>query len=688
MENWGREERRERLLFTEERRKKFFEREEEEEETSHTKKKQREENPIMNEEEEEEDPYYSRRRTTIMRDDDDDDSTAAAAAAGTTNPPFPSSTSVGIGIGIGSARGMMNNDNENENDVETNNTFTNTNKITVDEAFDGYVGQIGRGQLKQFLLSSSAWLPAAFLTLVSVFTQRTPEWECLVGSDEEDYYYSYCSEQKAKASEDDLSVLCTLNDYYDKNKNGTTSSADGGENVVWKWTNEKQSIVSEFSLICKDEYKIQLASSMFFLGFFFGAGVLGQLSDARGRRTGVYAAVLISSLGAGLASISYSYSQYFVAVFIGGFGVGGIGVASFVLCTEPLGISWKGIMGIGTQYWWALGICSMSFFGYLMRESWRTYSFFCGVIGCGYVALTFSFLRESPRWLLANGKPNEAKEVLEFLAKKNGRLTFDRLPDLKEPERTESVNVSAIFPHKKLKLRLMCMAFVFACNGLIYYGISLNVGNLAGSIYLNNFLSGLVEIPSHIVAQFAVDIIGRRTTLMSMMSLSGFGAFISGFLKGKQRIFFALVGRFGISGSFNVVYLYTTELFPTIVRSAALGSCSMIGRIGSISAPQVLFLRVISPELPSIVLALFAFLAVLTCTLVPETHGLILEESLEGAELQACGEEVTQNLAIGSQFSNNFTQLIAEEEDDEYDEYEGSRMLGTMAVNSSSTMRT
>jgi len=629
-------------------------------------------------------------------DDDDDDDSTAAAAAGTTNPPFPSSTSVGIGIGIGSGigSGMMNNDiNENENDdVETNNTFTNNNKITVDEAFDGYVGQIGRGQLKQFLLSSSAWLPAAFLTLVSVFTQRTPEWECLVGEDDDEddayYYYSYCSEQKAKASEDDLSVLCTLNDYYDKNKNETTSSVDGGENIVWKWTNEKQSIVSEFSLICKDEYKKQLASSMFFLGFFFGAGVLGQLSDARGRRTGVYAAVLISSLGAGLASISYSYSQYFVAVFIGGFGVGGIGVASFVLCTEPLGISWKGIMGIGTQYWWALGICSMSFFGYLMRESWRTYSFFCGVIGCGYVALTFSFLRESPRWLLANGKPNEAKEVLEFLAKKNGRLTFDRLPDLKEPERTESVNVSAIFPHKKLKLRLMCMAFVFACNGLIYYGISLNVGNLAGSIYLNNFLSGLVEIPSHIVAQFAVDIIGRRTTLMSLMSLSGFGAFISGFLKGKQRIFFALVGRFGISGSFNVVYLYTTELFPTIVRSAALGSCSMIGRIGSISAPQVLFLRVISPELPSIVLALFAFLAVLTCTLVPETHGLILEESLEGAELQACGEEVTQNLAIGSQFSNNFTQLIAEEEDDEYDEYEGSRMLGTMAVNSSSTMRT
>ena len=108
---------------------------------------------------------------------------------------------------------------------------------------------------------------------------------------------------------------------------------------------------------------------------------------------------------------------------------------------------------------------------------------------------------------------------------------------------------------------------------------------------------------------------------------------------------------------------------------------------GSISAPQVLFLRVISPELPSIVLALFALLAVLTCTLVPETHGLVLEESLDGAELQACGEEMTQNLAIGSQFSNNFTQLIVEEEDDEYnDNDDGARMLGTTAIDSSSSM--
>ena len=65
--------------------------------------------------------------------------------------------------------------------------------------------------------------------------------------------------------------------------------------------------------------------------------------------------------------------------------------------------------------------------------------------------------------------------------------------------------------------------------------------------------------------------------------------------------------------------------------------------------------------------------------------GLVLEESLEGAELQALGEEVTQNLAIGSQFSNNFTQLIVVEDEDDNEYGDEARMLGTTAVNSSTT---
>jgi OCT family organic cation transporter-like MFS transporter 4/5 len=49
------------------------------------------------------------------------------------------------------------------------------------------------------------------------------------------------------------------------------------------------------------------------------------------------------------------------------------------------------------------------------------------------------------------------------------------------------------------------MAFIFVANSMVYYGLSLNVGSLGGSIYLNSFLSGLVEMPSYAFAQVRVN---------------------------------------------------------------------------------------------------------------------------------------------------------------------------------------
>jgi MFS family permease len=43
-----------------------------------------------------------------------------------------------------------------------------------------------------------------------------------------------------------------------------------------------------------------------------------------------------------------------------------------------------------------------------------------------------------------------------------------------------------------------------------------------------------------------------------------------------------IVLKFLASASFAIIYLYSTELFPTNVRTTGLGICSMIGRLGAI----------------------------------------------------------------------------------------------------------
>jgi hypothetical protein len=38
------------------------------------------------------------------------------------------------------------------------------------------------------------------------------------------------------------------------------------------------------------------------------------------------------------------------------------------------------------------------------------------------------------------------------------------------------------------------------------------------------------------------------------------------------------------------MFLYASELFPTVLRGAAIGHCGFWGRVGSLLAPQLLFL--------------------------------------------------------------------------------------------------
>ena len=49
----------------------------------------------------------------------------------------------------------------------------------------------------------------------------------------------------------------------------------------------------------------------------------------------------------------------------------------------------------------------------------------------------------------------------------------------------------------------------------------------------------------------------------------------------------SLVGKFGASAGFAVIYVYSAELFPTVMRNSGIGFCSLMARIGGILAPYI-----------------------------------------------------------------------------------------------------
>ena len=50
----------------------------------------------------------------------------------------------------------------------------------------------------------------------------------------------------------------------------------------------------------------------------------------------------------------------------------------------------------------------------------------------------------------------------------------------------------------------------------------------------------------------------------------------------------AFVGKFGIAGSFAVIYIFAGELYPTVVRAFGMGMSSMVAGIGLVRFPHFL----------------------------------------------------------------------------------------------------
>ncbi|TKS83457.1 Solute carrier family 22 member 6 [Collichthys lucidus] len=107
------------------------------------------------------------------------------------------------------------------------------------------------------------------------------------------------------------------------------------------------------------------------------------------------------------------------------------------------------------------------------------------------------------------------------------------------------------------------------------------------------------------------------------------------------RTVLACLGKAFTSASFTVVYLYTGELYPTVIRQTGMGFVSTMARVGSMAAPAVLILDEVFPALPSVVYGGAAVLAACFACFLPETLNIPLPDTIEDVEEKWSGRKPT-----------------------------------------------
>ncbi|KAF8063038.1 Orct2 [Scenedesmus sp. PABB004] len=198
--------------------------------------------------------------------------------------------------------------------------------------------------------------------------------------------------------------------------------------------------------------------------------------------------------------------------------------------------------------------------------------------------------------------------------------------------------------HRRVVVLWGVMMLVWAANFLSFYGIALGTGGLPGSIYLSFSVSAAAQLVATLAAGALVDRLGR-TNLMSGALLLGGGACLACAGVGSvgagayatAQIVLAAVGQFGATASIAATPTYTAELFPTQVRSRALGACHVACRLGSISAPLLLMAGAATASslgrgptfLPFLLLGAVTGAAGAAMLVMPETAGRGMVDTIE-----------------------------------------------------------
>lgn len=298
----------------------------------------------------------------------------------------------------------------------------------------------------------------------------------------------------------------------------------------------------------------------------------------------------------------------------------------------------KTFCGIGFEFPWALAYSLLPAIGYYERN-WRNLQLIISVPPT-ILIFAYYFMPESPRWLITQGRVEEAKVILQKAAKTNGKVWPSEDSNLQLDERKENddgasvtqASILALFRTPNLLKNTLIQYFNWFTASFVYYALTFNSGTLfPGNIYINTLISGLIEFPAYALCIALLYFLGRRFPLAFMYFLLGGSLLLSLAMPTPQSVLvMATIGKFGAVCAFAIIYVQAAEIFPTVVRNTGIGTSSSIARVGSVLAPIVG--REVAKINRDLVIVIFAVVALISGALtlfLPETNGKKLPDTIE-----------------------------------------------------------
>lgn len=388
--------------------------------------------------------------------------------------------------------------------------------------------------------------------------------------------------------------------------------------------------------------------SIYLIGGIFGLPITILLVDRIGRKKSTIVSSSVSLLSWLLIAIGTNVSYLYAARFLSGLAADVAFVATPMYVAE---IADQKIRGLLSSI-----IFLMMLFGVLLIYAVAPFTPFyvpsiVGIVLLLIQLISFSFMPESPYYLLSKNKVDAARKSLNRLrTPKNNEIELEEITSAIERQRREKGRFLDLFIIKSNRKALLIVTML---NAAQHFGaISVMLMNMhtilakANSIYFspNNaaILFSLLMFLAALISSFFVDKYGRKVLLVSSSILTGICLLVLAiyfqllYLKYDLNavswipvaivMVYAAVFKFGI-GMVPIVVI--SELFPNKVK--AMGMTIADGMYLVLGMLSIEFYKQLSENygyhVPFYVFAIYCFFTTFFCTVfLPETKGKTLEE--------------------------------------------------------------
>ncbi|XP_011718808.1 solute carrier family 22 member 6 isoform X1 [Macaca nemestrina] len=430
--------------------------------------------------------------------------------------------------------------------------------------------------------------------------------------------------------------------------NGTEANGTGATEPCtdgWIYDNSTfpSTIVTEWDLVCSHRALRQLAQSLYMVGVLLGAMVFGYLADRLGRRKVLILNYLQTAVSGTCAAFAPNFPIYCAFRLLSGMSLAGIALNCMTLNVEWMPIHTRACVGTLIGYVYSLGQFLLAGVAYAVPH-WRHLQLLISVPFFAFFIYSWFFI-ESARWHSSSGRLDLTLRALQRVARINGKREEGAKLSMEQVLRASlqkeltmgkgQASAMELLRCPTLRHLFLCLSMLWFATSFAYYGLVMDLQGFGVSIYLIQVIFGAVDLPAKLVGFLVINSLGRRPAQMAALLLAGICILLNGVVPQDQSVIrtsLAVLGKGCLAASFNCIFLYTGELYPTMIRQTGLGMGSTMARVGSIVSPLVSMTTELYPSVPLFIYGAVPVAASAVTVLLPETLGQPLPDTVQDLE--------------------------------------------------------